>query len=90
MRSIRLPAPLRPYASGQAEIVVQGETVSEALSNLMKEYPRLRPYVMDGAGRLRPYMNLFVGENNISDLQGLETRLGQNDRMLLIPNIAGG
>jgi molybdopterin converting factor small subunit len=39
---------------------------------------------------LRAFVNLFLGENNIKDLQGLETPLDENDRLILIPSIAGG
>lgn len=90
MVSIRLPAALRSYTGGQAVVVIQGGTVREVLANLVRDHPGLRPHVIDGSGHLRPYVNIFLGENNIMDLQGLETLLGPDDRLMLIPNIAGG
>jgi adenylyltransferase/sulfurtransferase len=69
---------------------VQGGTVAEAMNDLMGQYPSLQPHLYNGKGTLRPFVNLFVGENNIKDLKGLDTPIGADDRLLLIPSIAGG
>jgi sulfur-carrier protein len=90
MAIIRLPTPLRPYANGQAEVPVQGQTVSAVLDGLLASYPALRPHLLDNQGQLRPYVNLFLGEDNIMENQGLQTAVRENDRILLIPSIAGG
>jgi sulfur-carrier protein len=90
MPSLRIPTPLRSYTDGQSEIPVQGGTVSQAMQDLVLQYPSLRPHLYNGEGSLRPFVNLFIGENNIKDLQGMETPLKPEDRMLLIPSIAGG
>jgi molybdopterin converting factor small subunit len=90
MTTIRIPTPLRPYANGQTEVSVQGKTVAEAVENLMSQYPPLRPNLTNGDGKLRPFVNLYIGENNIHDLQGMETPLREGDRLILIPSIAGG
>ena len=90
MPVLRIPTPLRSYTAGQSEISVQGGTVAEAMDDLMGQYPSLKPHLYNGTGTLRPFVNLFVGENNIKDLKGLETPLQADDRLLLIPSIAGG
>ncbi len=90
MATIRLPTPLRSYASGQVDVEVKGSTVSEALNNLLTKYPELRPHLMNGENDLRPFVNLFLGEDNVNDLQGMQTPLQANDRLLLLPSIAGG
>jgi molybdopterin converting factor small subunit len=90
MPVLRIPTPLRSYTAGQSEIPVQGDTVAEAMNDLMGQYPSLKPHLYNGSGTLRPFVNLFVGENNIKDLKGLETPLESDDRLLLIPSIAGG
>ena len=90
MPVIRIPTPLRPYVSGQNEVAVQGKTVADAMENLMVQYPSMRPHLTNGDGQLRPFVNLFLGEDNIRDLKGLETSLGQDDKLLLIPSVAGG
>ncbi len=90
MATLRLPTPLRPYANGQAEIPVAGDTVSEALGQLLASYPALRPHLMSGENALRPFVNLFLGDENVMELQGLQTPIKATDRLLLIPSIAGG
>ncbi len=90
MAVLKIPTPLRSYTNGQAEINVRGSNVAEAMQSLVEQYPTLRPHLYNGDGRLRPFVNLFLGENNVNDLQGLDTPLDENARMLLIPSIAGG
>ena len=90
MPVLRIPTPLRSYTAGQSEVPVQGGTVAEAMNDLVGQFPALQPHLYNGQGTLRPFVNLFVGENNIKDLKGLETPLGSDDRLLLIPSIAGG
>ncbi len=90
MAVLKIPTPLRSYTNGQAEINVRGSNVAEAMQSLVEQYPTLRPHLYNGDGRLRPFVNLFLGENNVNDLQGLDTPLDETARMLLIPSIAGG
>lgn len=90
MATLRIPTPLRTYAAGESEIVVRGETVGEALSDLVTRYPDLRPHLFNGEGELRPFVNLFLGDQNVRDLQGVQTPLKAEDRLLIIPSIAGG
>ena len=90
MAILKIPTPLRSYTNGQVEVTVMGGNVAEAMEHLVQQYPTLRPHLFSGEGRLRPFVNLFVGENNVNDLQGLQTPLDENARVLLIPSIAGG
>lgn len=90
MAIIRIPTPLRSYVNGLSEISVQGTTVAAAMENLLTQYPTMRPHLTTTNGQLRPFVNLFLGESNVRDLQGLETPLKDDDKLLLIPSIAGG
>ena len=90
MPVLRIPTPLRSYTGGLTEVPVNGETVAQVMQDLVTQHPSLQPHLYNSAGSLRPFVNLFVGENNIKDLQGLETPLQSDDRVLLIPSIAGG
>ncbi len=90
MPALKIPTPLRTYTNGLAEVLVQGVTVGDAMQSLVAQFPTMRQYLYNGEGQLRPFVNLFVGENNIKDLQGLETPLSDGDKLLLIPSIAGG
>jgi adenylyltransferase/sulfurtransferase len=90
MPILKVPTPLRSYTSGRAEINVAGRNVGEALDDLVRQFPTLKPHLYNGDDKLRPFVNLFVGQDNIQDLQGLDTPLAEDARMLLIPSIAGG
>lgn len=90
MATLRIPTPLRQYAGGQSEIAVQGETVGAALDDLLDRYPALKTHLLNGDGQLRPFVNLFLGEDNVRELQGTQTPIQEDDRLMLIPSIAGG
>ena len=90
MAILKIPTPLRSYTEGQMEVNLGGNNVSEVMNELVTKYPTLKPHLYNGDGKLRPFVNLFVGENNINDLQGLDTPLDKNTRVILIPSIAGG
>ncbi len=90
MAVLKIPTPLRSYTNGKVEVNVAGSNVAEAMESLVQQYPTLRPHLYNGNGQLRPFVNLFLGENNVKDLQGLATPIDQNARLMLIPSIAGG
>ena len=90
MAILKIPTPLRSYTDGLAEVNVAGGNVAAAMESLVEQYPTLKPHLFNGDGRLRTFVNLFLGENNVNDLQGLETPLDEDARVLLIPSIAGG
>ncbi len=88
MPVLRIPTPLRAYTNGQSNITVAGANISEALTDLTTQYPTIKPHLFNEGGELRPFVNLFIGENNIKDLQGVETPINDNDKLVLIPSIA--
>jgi adenylyltransferase/sulfurtransferase len=90
MPVLRIPTPLRAYTDGQSNITVAGANISEALTDLTAQYPTIKPHLFNEGGELRPFVNLFIGENNIKDLQGVETPIKADDKLVLIPSIAGG
>jgi adenylyltransferase/sulfurtransferase len=90
MTTLKIPTPLRYYTDGQAEVTVNGPDVATAMRNLVEQYPTLEQHLYNGHGDLRNFVNLFLGENNVKDLQGLETPLNEGDTLRLIPSIAGG
>jgi molybdopterin converting factor small subunit len=90
MATLRIPTPLRAYTGGKSDITVTGATAGAALTELTEQFPALKPHLFKEDGELRMFVNLFKGEENIKDLQGLETALGEGDRLMIIPSIAGG
>ncbi|MBC7811005.1 MAG: MoaD/ThiS family protein [Burkholderiales bacterium] len=89
MPSIRIPTPLRAYTANQAQVAVAGETVGAALDDLTTLYPDLRPHLFQ-ENQLRNFVNVFLGEEDVRFLDGLETELSDNDSLRIIPSIAGG
>lgn len=90
MPILRIPTPLRPYAQGQAEISIESQRVSDALNELITRYPDLRKHLFNEQGDLRSFVNLFLNDEDIRQLQGVETELKPEDRLMIIPSIAGG
>ncbi|MDP2776087.1 MAG: MoaD/ThiS family protein [Anaerolineales bacterium] len=90
MITLRIPTPLRTYTSGKSEVTVSGAIISEALNDLTNQYPTIKPHLFNDGGDLRPFVNLFVGEHNIKDLQGMNTPVKDGEKIMLIPSIAGG
>jgi molybdopterin converting factor small subunit len=89
MTTIKIPTPLRAYTGGNAEISVKGETVGDALTDLVTQHPDLRQHLYNG-NNLRNFVNIFIGEEDIRYRDGLETPLEPDDNLRIIPSIAGG
>jgi adenylyltransferase/sulfurtransferase len=60
------------------------------MDDLITHYPALRPHLFSGEGELRPFVNLFLNEDDVRHLQGVETPLKESDRLMIVPSIAGG
>ena len=89
MAKIRIPTPLRAFTDGAANINVAGGTVGEALVNLVDQHPELRDHLFND-GELRSFVNIFIGDEDIRFLQGLDTEIAADESLRIIPSIAGG
>ena len=90
MALIRIPAALRDYTEGQAELPVFGATVAAALAHLSQDYPQLRRHLYTEHGALRSYVNVFVNDDDVRALSGLATPVQADDTVMIVPSIAGG
>ncbi len=90
MPTLKIPTPLKPYAGNQGSFKLPGENVGEVLNAVVDEHPMLKKHLFADDGSLRPFVNLFLGEENINRLDGLNTALSEEDTVLIIPSIAGG
>jgi MoaD family protein len=90
MTILRIPSPLRPYADGVSEMEVQAENVGQAIEELTAKYPALQPHLFSEEGELRPFVNLFLNDEDVRHLQGIDTSLKDGDRLMILPSIAGG
>jgi len=89
MPKISIPTPLRPYTDNNTEVTVSGDTVSVALQDLVTQYPDLGAHLYS-EGKLRNFVNVFLGDEDIRYLEGVETAVSEDDRLRIIPSIAGG
>ena len=87
---IKIPTPLRKFTSGQASVSVEGANVGEALKALDAAHPGLWDKVVDGKGKVRRFINVYAGDDDIRFLEGLETPVSSGDELSIIPAIAGG
>ena len=90
MALVRIPAALRDYTGGTAELNVTGDTVASALHDLSTSYPHLRRHLYAENGDLRSYVNVFLNEDDVRTLQGLKTEVQAQDTLMIVPSIAGG
>jgi MoaD family protein len=90
MALVRIPAALRDYTGGTAELDVTGDTVASALNHLSASYPQLRRHLYAENGELRSYVNVFVNEDDVRSLNGLKTQVQAQDTLMIVPSIAGG
>ena len=89
MAIIRIPTPLRAFTDGASNIDVAGNTVGEALANLVDQHPELRTHLFND-DELRSFVNIFLGDEDIRFMQGLDTEIAADDSLRIIPSIAGG
>jgi proteasome lid subunit RPN8/RPN11 len=87
---IRIPTPLRGFTRGQDEVSVECATVGEALRELGERAPGILERVLDGEGRLRPFVNVFVGPSDVRALAGLESSVPEGAVISIVPAVAGG
>jgi molybdopterin converting factor small subunit len=90
MALITIPAALRDYTGGASELPVSGDTVASALNGLSAQFPQLRRHLYTERGELRSYVNVFVNENDVRTLAGLNTSVRAEDTLMIVPSIAGG
>ena len=89
MSSVRIPPVLREEVGGQRAVEASGATVSEVLEQLFATYPSLGARVTED-GRLSPFVNVYVNDRDVRYQQGMETAVGPNDTVILLPAMAGG
>jgi sulfur-carrier protein len=88
--SVRIPTILRTFTGGQAEVTADPGTLREVLAGLDATYPGLAGRLVDDAGNLRRFVNVYVGEEDVRFAQGLETPVPSGAHVSVIPAVAGG
>jgi molybdopterin converting factor small subunit len=90
MPTIRFPAALKYYVDNQTELDIPASSLTEILSALATRYPSLKFHLLDSDGKLRRHFTVFVNGENIRDLNGIDTPLRPDDKIILLASAAGG
>jgi molybdopterin converting factor small subunit len=88
--SVRIPTILRSYTGGAAQVSAQTGTLREVIAGLDADYPGLGGRILDDAGQLRRFINVYVGEQDVRFAQGLDTPVPAGGQVSVIPAVAGG
>jgi molybdopterin converting factor small subunit len=90
MPTFRIPTALRTFTGGAADIEVVARTVRDALVELDRLHPGVATRVLDAASSVKPFIRIYVGDEDITALDGLDTPVAECDEIAIIPAIAGG
>ena len=88
--TVRIPTTLRPLTSGQSEVSVEAGTVGEALAALDAAHPGFTERITDESGALRRFVNVFVSDEDVRFLNGLDTEVPDGAVVAIVPAVAGG
>ena len=89
MATVRIPTPLRTLTGGEDQVQAAGDTVKDVIENLEQNHPGIRERLLDDKG-VRRFVNIYVGDEDIRFLDGLDTQLKSSDEISIVPAIAGG
>ncbi|HEV2790025.1 MAG TPA: ubiquitin-like small modifier protein 1 [Solirubrobacterales bacterium] len=90
MATVKIPPVLRPKAGGQAEVEAAGGNVGEVLRSLTGEHPETREQLFGDDGELNRYVNVYLNDEDVRVLDGLETAVKDGDTVVILPAMAGG
>jgi len=88
--SVRIPTILRTYTKGAAEVTGEGATLRDVLQKLDADYPGIGARILDESGKIRRFVNIYVGEEDVRFADGLDTATPEGAQISIIPAVAGG
>lgn len=88
--SVRVPTILRSYTGGDSEVTAEGGTLTEVLDDLEASYAGIRSRILDDNGKLRRFVNVYVGNEDVRFLEDLATPTPDGVQVSVIPAVAGG
>jgi molybdopterin converting factor small subunit len=90
MASVRIPPVLRPSVGGEKELSADGGTVGEILRSVAADHPDTRSQLFAPDGGLNRYVNVYLNDEDVRVLDGLDTAVGEADTLVILPAMAGG
>jgi molybdopterin synthase sulfur carrier subunit len=88
--TVRIPTQLRTLTGGAGEVAADGSTVGDVLKSLDAAHPGMGDRLFDESGKLRRFVNVFVADEDVRFLDGLETSVSEGQTVSIIPAVAGG
>jgi molybdopterin converting factor small subunit len=88
--TVRIPTILRTLTGGAAEVVAEGTTLAEVVDSVEAAHPGIRARVLDDSGKLRRFVNVYVGDEDVRFASGLQTPTPEGTSVSIIPAVAGG
>ena len=90
MSTVRIPPTLRTATGGAKAVEVPGGTVRDVVTNLVVAYPGLESQLLAPDGDLNRFVNAFLNDTDVRHLESLDTPVGEDDTLVLLPAMAGG
>ena len=90
MATVIIPTPLRKFTNNTAKIDINAGTIEETVNELTLNFPDLKKHLLDEKGKIRSFINIFVGDSDIRDLQQEKTSVKSDTLISIVPAIAGG
>lgn len=88
--TVRIPTTLRPLSGGASTVSVDGTTLRDVLQGLEMAHPGFAAKLMDGEGNLHKFVNVFVADDDVRYLKGLDTEVASGQTVSIVPAVAGG
>ncbi|MBE1533518.1 MoaD/ThiS family protein [Actinomadura algeriensis] len=88
--SVRIPTILRTYTGGESEVKAEGETLRAVVADLEASYSGISARILDDAGKIRRFVNVYVGDEDVRFAEGLDTATPAGTQISIIPAVAGG
>jgi molybdopterin synthase sulfur carrier subunit len=90
MAQIRIPAPLRKLTNDAELVSSEAATLAEAIDGMERMYPGIKDRLCDEGGQIRRFVNIYVNGEDVRFLDNVDTKLGANDDVSIVPAVAGG
>lgn len=90
MATVKIPPVLRPSVGGEKEVAADGASVGEVLHALASAHPQTQTQLFSAEGELNRYVNVYLNDEDVRVLDGLQTAVGEGDTLVILPAMAGG
>ncbi len=90
MANIKIPTPLRKFTNGKSTVECDGKNISELITKMEREYPGIRDRLVDDEGKIRKFVNIYTNGQDIRFLENMNTKVGRNDEISIVPAVSGG